>query len=764
MLRDILQGRVGLRRRRDVRLVRRRADRGGAAAPALDLVMPGPDAARGATRSSRPCATGASARRRSTTRCCGCCGSPRASARSTASSRPRRPRRAWADERGRRRAARHRGRRLRARSQRGRAAAARRRAALRRVAVARPQRRASPARSAAAAPPSSRPTPSRRSTACAPRSATASRSTTRPACAATRALAVAAALRAAGRRAASRCASSPPTAPCSARERRPGGAFTWLGAFAEGVPIDAVAAVEVHARLRAPRPGEHVVGCSGIGPLPRSTLDGRGRRSTTRSSCRRAPTPSRRTMRPPQRGATVALERGRGGRASSCATSSAARGGASTSPAAIFQLNVEPPHGPTTRRSRARWRLPRRPTSRSSSSARPRRSRARASTATRSRCPGRQDELVRARGRGQPAHGRRRQRRRARAAAVGRRGAAPCCSPGSRGQEFGHALADVLLGAAEPGGRLPTTWPRARGGLPGDAARSTACSPTTRGSSSATAPTTATAATPRFPFGHGLGYTTWELRSTGSSGDGRTRGARCACATPARGAGREVVQVYASGPDSAVERPRALARRASRAVDARARRGGRRSRSRCPRARFAHWDAARGPGTVEPGTFTLAAGPLERATCGSAPSYNFLQPAAGQGRAVSPWTTTSRRRRRSLSRRRRVARWLRARRADDDRGVEERGDAADAEEAEEQPAAAVQEVRSGGREHEHGPDDEQQQRDEQPAGDAGGGRPSVVSIVPSSQQDERARAPCRRSRCRGGRRRGSRGRTRSGGT
>ena len=46
-------------------------------------------------------------------------------------------------------------------------------------------------------------------------------------------------------------------------EHREIGEFTWLGTLDPDV-----AAIEVHTTLRATVAGEHVVGCSGAGPLP----------------------------------------------------------------------------------------------------------------------------------------------------------------------------------------------------------------------------------------------------------------------------------------------------------------------------------------------------------------------------------------------------------------------------------------------------------------------------------------------------------------
>ncbi len=128
------------------------------------------------------------------------------------------------------------------------------------------------------------------------------------------------------------------------------------------------------------------------------------------------------------------------------------------------------------------------------------------------------------------------------------------------GQEFGHALADVLLGYAEPGGRLPTTWPASTDGLPstqpvdGVLSYSEGLFIGYRGYDR-------DGREPLFPFGHGHGYTTWSYEAITVD---------CAPVDPASAPGvavcvevrntgprpgREVVQLYASRPDSAVERP-----------------------------------------------------------------------------------------------------------------------------------------------------------------------------------------------------------------
>jgi beta-glucosidase len=106
------------------------------------------------------------------------------------------------------------------------------------------------------------------------------------------------------------------------------------------------------------------------------------------------------------------------------------------------------------------------------------------------------------------------------------------------GQEGGAALADVLLGVAEPGGRLPTTWPRREQDCPvltvtprdGVVSYDEGVFVGYRGWE----------ATPRYAFGHGLGYTTWEYETLAVSA---TEAMVTLTNTGAR-AGREVVQVY----------------------------------------------------------------------------------------------------------------------------------------------------------------------------------------------------------------------------
>ena len=82
------------------------------------------------------------------------------------------------------------------------------------------------------------------------------------------------------------------------------------------------------------------------------------------------------------------------------------------------------------------------------------------------------------------------------------------------GQEAGHALADVLLGVAEPGGRLPTTWPVVAADCPvlsttpqdGVLAYDEGVFIGYRAWERA-------GVAPRYAFGHGLGYTTWDYEA-----------------------------------------------------------------------------------------------------------------------------------------------------------------------------------------------------------------------------------------------------------
>jgi beta-glucosidase len=180
------------------------------------------------------------------------------------------------------------------------------------------------------------------------------------------------------------------------------------------------------------------------------------------------------------------------------------------------------------------------------------------------------------------------------------------------GQEFGNALADVLLGEAEPGGRLPTTWPATEDGLP-SAEPDDGVLTYTEGLFIGYRAFDRDGREPLFPFGYGRGYTTWSYDSITVDCDeanpldpsGKPGVAVCVeVRNTGSRPGREVVQVYASRPDSAVERPvRWLAGFA--AVDA--------DPGETvtvgillPERAFQHW--ADGGWTLEAGTFALAAG------------------------------------------------------------------------------------------------------------------------------------------------------------
>jgi beta-glucosidase len=388
------------------------------------------------------------------------------------------------------------------------------------------------------------------------------------------------------------------------REHRTSAGPTWLGSFLPGLPVAEVTAVEAHAILRAPEAGTYAVGGSGLGRV-RLTVGGQVAHEG-RIELPPGADPVEGMMRPPQRSVTAELQAGQ--EVAVALRYQPERGGGfgdAEIAMVTFQLNVDRQVADDEELDRA-VALAREAdvavivvgtTEEVESEGFDRDTLA---------LPGRQDELV------------------SRVAAANPRtvvvvnAGAPVLLPWREevsaillawfpGQEFGNALADVLLGDAEPGGRLPVTWPADEHQL----------IPSTRPVDGRLVYEESVhvghrayeraGVEPAFWFGHGLGYTAWEhldAQVTPDDSGGATVRARVRNA--GRRPGREVVQVYASRPDSAVERPsRWLAGFA--AVDA----GPGEEATvevAVPGRAFAHWDGRSHRWRTEPGTFQLAVG------------------------------------------------------------------------------------------------------------------------------------------------------------
>jgi beta-glucosidase len=382
------------------------------------------------------------------------------------------------------------------------------------------------------------------------------------------------------------------------RQQRQAASMMWWGPVQDGLTADDVDHVQLATRLRVPESGRYNVGTSGTGQF-RLVVDG----DVVFDEPVDLPPDAdvvEALSKPPQRLAAVELEAGRDVPVELTyrPTGGTALGGADVT-MLIIQLNVAPVFDEQAEFDRAvavaadsdvavvvvgtNEEVESEGFDRTSLA-----------------LPGRQDELVRAVAAANPR------------TVVVLNSGAPVLLPWADevvavlvswfpGQEFGNALGDVLTGAVEPGGRLPVTWPASEEGLPSVEPVNGEV-PYDEGLLIGYRWYLATGRAPLFPFGHGLGYTAWAYEGIAVNGDTVTVSVRNTGDRP----GREVVQLYASRPDSAVERaPRWLV--GSAVVEAAP---GSTAEAAITLAdhNFRHWDGSVHAWTVEPGTYQLHAG------------------------------------------------------------------------------------------------------------------------------------------------------------
>jgi beta-glucosidase len=345
-----------------------------------------------------------------------------------------------------------------------------------------------------------------------------------------------------------------PSGELAGSEQRDGAVFRWMNGFGSAGAREEIARLEITCVIKATEAGVYQLGVSGLGQF-RLLVDGTEVFDDT-LSMREGADVAETLMAPPQRLAPVDLAAGQ-------AVTVRLEHDVHSSPMAAFgtflQLNLEAPHGTDDEEIAAAVDLAAGSdvavlvvgtTAEVESEGFDRTSLA---------LPGRQDELVRRVAAANP-----------RTVVVVNSGA-PVLLPWADdvaavlltwfgGQEFGNALADVLLGYAEPGGRLPTTWPASQEGLPSTQPADGVLS-YTEGLFIGYRGYDRDGREPLFPFGHGRGYTTWSYDAITVDCDlpdqAGTPGIAVCIEVRNTGTrpGREVVQVYASRPDSAVERP-----------------------------------------------------------------------------------------------------------------------------------------------------------------------------------------------------------------
>ena len=167
-------------------------------------------------------------------------------------------------------------------------------------------------------------------------------------------------------------------------------------------------------------------------------------------------------------------------------------------------------------------------------------------------------------------------------------------------QEQGNALADVLFGDYNPGGRLPVTWPKVVDDLPPMMDYDIRHGRTYMYSK----------AEPEYCFGFGLSYTTFEYSNLRTSAESISAAGEIAVRVDVKNAGAragdEVPQMYVAYPGSSVERPikqlRGFERIALKPNETRT------VEMKLKGADLGYWDAAKHGFVVEPGRIEVQIG------------------------------------------------------------------------------------------------------------------------------------------------------------